>query len=225
MKQIFLIGDSIRYGVSHPERHEDTGYGVFIKEKLKGKANVLAPNENCRFTHYTLRYLHQWAKETGAGENVDLVCWNNGLWDVLRMYGDEPFTPIDQYGEMLRRIYRRIRVLFPRAKVVFFFSTPVEETLAPKGELVRYDEDVVAYNQKAVEVLSPLGVELLDLYTKAKTLQPTYSRDWMHFTPEGAEQLADFIIDSLGLSELPIEDEETQQVDCNRNSTYEGETI
>ena len=30
MQNIFLIGDSIRYGVSHPERHENTGYGIFI---------------------------------------------------------------------------------------------------------------------------------------------------------------------------------------------------
>ena len=206
MKNIFLIGDSIRFGVSHPLRAEDTGYGIFIKNKLLGKANVYGPRENCRFTQYTLRYLHQWAKEENAGENIDLVCWNNGLWDVLRMYGDEPFTSIEEYGKMLQRIYRRIALLFPRAKVVFLLSTPVLESMTPSGDLVRYDRDVVLYNQKAVETLSPLGVEFLDLYAKAKTLQPTYSRDWMHFTPQGAEQLADFIVESLGLQDLPIDD-------------------
>ena len=223
MKHIFLIGDSIRFGVSHPVRVEETGYGVFIRRKLRGKARVYAPEENCRFTQYTLRFLHQWAREAGAGEQIDLVCWNNGLWDVLRMFGDQPFTSLPEYGNMLQRIYRRIALLFPRAKVVFLLTTPVAEELTPSQELIRYDRDVVTYNQKAVEVLSPLGVEFLDLYTKAKDLQPTHSRDWMHYTPEGAEQLADFILQSLGLDNLPLEDAFEQSP--RDNSTYEGETI
>ena len=49
MKKIFLIGDSIRFGAPN-----SPGYGVFVKEKLQDKAIVYAPNENCRFTQYTL---------------------------------------------------------------------------------------------------------------------------------------------------------------------------
>lgn len=30
---------------------------MFLKEKLKGKANIYSPDENCRFAQYTLRGL------------------------------------------------------------------------------------------------------------------------------------------------------------------------
>ena len=58
MKNIFLIGDSIRFGAPG-----SPGYGIYVKEKLEGKANIYAPNENCRFASYTLRYLHEWSGE------------------------------------------------------------------------------------------------------------------------------------------------------------------
>lgn len=35
MKNIYLIGDSIRFGSKN-----STGYGIYVKEKLKGIANV-----------------------------------------------------------------------------------------------------------------------------------------------------------------------------------------
>lgn len=44
---------------------------------------------------------------------INVVHWNNGLWDVLRLFGDEPFTEINYYGETLKRIHKRIKLLFP----------------------------------------------------------------------------------------------------------------
>lgn len=88
MKNIFLIGDSIRFGATN-----SPGYGIYVKEKLDGIANVYAPNENCRFAQYTLRQLHDWVQKLD-GESIDVVHWNNGLWDVLRVDGDEPLTPL-----------------------------------------------------------------------------------------------------------------------------------
>lgn len=69
MKNIFLIGDSIRYGSSSGS---SPGYGVYVKEKLAGIANVYAPDENCRFAQYTQRYLHEWAKGIDR-ESIDTV--------------------------------------------------------------------------------------------------------------------------------------------------------
>lgn len=105
MKNIFLIGDSILYGAPNSD-----GYGMHVKEKLNGKANVYAPEENCRFTQYTLRYLHEWASKVDK-EKIDVIHWNNGLWDVLRLFGDEPLTDIETYGTMIKRIYKRINFL------------------------------------------------------------------------------------------------------------------
>lgn len=57
MKNIYLIGDSIRYGSMN-----SPGYGIYVKEKLKDECNVFSPDDNCRFAQYTLRALHDWKK-------------------------------------------------------------------------------------------------------------------------------------------------------------------
>ena len=144
MKEIVLIGDSIRFG-AHNTNPTSIGYGVFVKEKLQGKANVYAPNENCRFTQYTLRYLHEWANKMPK-EDIDVVHWNNGLWDVIRILGDQPFTDIDYYGETLKRIYSRLKFLFPKAKIIFALSTSVKEEWMGKT-YIRYNSDVEKYNK------------------------------------------------------------------------------
>lgn len=197
--KIFLIGDSIRFGAASaskklgcPAVAESPGYGIFVKEKLDGLAEVYAPGENCRFTEYTLRYLHAWAEQVPR-EEIDVVHWNNGAWDVLRLFGDEPLTPIDVYGEMLKRIYRRIRLMFPNAKVIFATTTPViEEKAVP--EFVRYNRDIEEYNKKAEEVLTELGVQINDLYTVAAEFDESLHSDWVHFGKQGSELLADAVV-------------------------------
>ncbi|WP_235613144.1 hypothetical protein [Paenibacillus sp. LC231] len=52
MKRILLLGDSIRQG----------GYEPYVRERLAGLAEVVAPGENGRFSFYTLwRRLCRWA--------------------------------------------------------------------------------------------------------------------------------------------------------------------
>lgn len=188
MKNIFLIGDSIRYGnfVNSP------GYGVYVKEKLKGRANVFAPDDNCRFVQYTLRYLHEWANDLDK-EKIDIVHWNNGLWDVLRLFGDEPLIPIDAYGDMLERIYKRIRLLFPNAKIIFALTTAVIED--PNGkDFVRLNKDIEEYNNRAREVMERLGVAVNDLYTLSAGFDDSLHSDGTHFGDEGSRLLADAVI-------------------------------
>ncbi len=191
MKHIVLIGDSICFGA--PDCNPpSSGYGRFVKEKLQDKATVYVPSENCRFAQYTLRYLHEWATAIHK-EEVDVVHWNNGLWDVLRLFGDEAFTEIDYYGETLKRIYKRIRFLFPNAKVVFALSTSVKEDWANK-DFFRCNKDIELYNKKAVEVLTPLGVMINDLYSITKTFDDGLRSDWVHYGEEGSKILADAVI-------------------------------
>ena len=64
---------------------------------------------------------------------IDVVHWNNGLWDVLRLNDDEPLTPLSVYINMVERVYKKIRRFFPNAKIIFTLSTPVIEKNAPKG--------------------------------------------------------------------------------------------
>ena len=203
MKNILLIGDSIRFGAT-PKPHlvsygkvcngSSPGYGVYVKEKLDGIANVYAPDENCRFAQYTLRYLHNWAVNLDLPcEEIDVVHWNNGLWDALRLFGDEPMTPIEVYGYMLERVYKRIRLLFPNAKVIFATSTAVVEDWA-NPDFCRYNHEIEQYNQKAVEVMEKLGVQVNDLYAITSKFDDSLHSDWVHFGEKGSEILADAVI-------------------------------
>ena len=54
MKNILLIGDSIRIG-----------YDKSVRDTLKDIANVYFPDENCRFASYVLRYIHEYKNLVG----------------------------------------------------------------------------------------------------------------------------------------------------------------
>ena len=92
MKNLLLIGDSIRMG-----------YDKSVKKTLEGKANVIFPEENCRFASYLLRNFHEYLKDV-KGEDIDVVHWNAGLWDCLRLFEEEPHTPIEVYSYYIERL-------------------------------------------------------------------------------------------------------------------------
>lgn len=191
MRKIFLIGDSIREGCPP----NSPGYGIFVKEGLEGIAEVYTPDENCRFAQYTLRYLHEWAALVPA-EEIDTVYWNNGLWDVLRLFEDEPFTPLDAYLETLRRIHKRIRLVFPNARVIFATNTTVIEDWSDKKTFTRTNRDIYAYNAAAVKLMKELGVEVSDLCAVADRFPPEYHSDWVHFGETGSRTLAQAVIEA-----------------------------
>jgi len=51
MKNVFLIGDSIRIGKYL------FGYERYLREELKNEFNVYSVKDNSRFLQYTLRYI------------------------------------------------------------------------------------------------------------------------------------------------------------------------
>lgn len=183
MKKLFLIGDSIR-----------VGYGSIVREKFSGQAEVFFPEQNCEFAMYTLRHLPEWAEKAGRQDEIDLVHWNNGLWDVLRQYGDEPLTPPDVYAGLLKRIYKRINILFPRAKVIFALSTPQREGMNPNPAFQRTNEDIRKYNAIAKDVMKDLKVEINDLFSVAWKFPASFYTDWVHYTEEGYRLLADAVV-------------------------------
>ncbi len=176
MKNILLIGDSIR-----------AGYDRYVKESFEGKANVYFPSENCRFAQYILRSFNMWTEEINAGD-FDVIHWNAGLWDTLRIYEDDCLTPIDTYISFLERIQSRIERLYPNAVSIFATSTPVRESgFIPDYEM-RYNADVERYNEAACEALTKRGVIINDLYSLLKDAPDSYHSDQTHYyTAEGTE--------------------------------------
>ncbi len=194
MKKIILIGDSIRLG-----------YDKYVKDALEGVAEVYYPNDSARFSQYTLRYLSDWKHDNGWGDDIDLVHWNTGLWDVLEMYGEAPISNPQQYGETIGKIERQIRILFPNAVQIFATNTSViEEKYGPTRK--RHNSTIEQYNRIAVETLSDTGCRINDLYTLTQNA-PVEIRggDPTHFyTPEGTKLIGDRVLSYI-CGELGIE--------------------
>lgn len=183
MKKIVLIGDSIR-----------VGYDKYVKQTLEGEAEVLFSKDSGRFAQYVLRTVSEWKKEENWGDDVDLVHWNAGLWDTLRLFGDEPLTPPEMYGEMIKRIDKRLRYLFPQAKLVFATSTWVQEEKYGSN-FKRYNKDIEAYNKIALEALGDTDTVINDLYTFTKELPASFYSDVTHlYTPEGTQAMTNRVL-------------------------------
>ena len=169
MKNVILIGDSIRMG-----------YDKYIKDALAGTAEVYYPSENCRFAEYVLRYAHEWKKNDGWSQDADIVHWNAGLWDVLELFGDAPMTSPQYYAEAIARIDKRLRMLFPRAKMVFATSTAVlEEKMSENFK--RHNSIIEQYNKIAVEALAGTDTQINDLYAVTHNCPEDWHSDAVHY--------------------------------------------
>ena len=193
MKKIVLMGDSIRMG-----------YDKYVKEALSGVAEVYYPEENCRFAEYMLRYAHVWKENGKWPDDVDLVHWNAGLWDVLELFDDGPMTSISYYAEAIARIDKRIRMLYPNAKVVFATSTPViEEQYGPGAK--RHNATIRAYNEAAINALASTNTMINDLYSLADDLPPEYHSDCTHYSTDKGRELLGGRVISIICNQLGIE--------------------
>lgn len=195
MKNLLLIGDSIRMG-----------YDKSVRKTLEDKSNVIFPGDNCRFASYVLRYIHEYFDGVD-GKDIDVVHWNAGLWDCLRLFGEDPHTPIEFYEYYIDRICQRIVKLCPNAKVIFATSTSV---LSEKmdADFKRYNEEIEAYNKAAVAIVQEYGFEVNDLYVLSATLPEEAHSDPVHYyTPAGTEaftnQVLSYVVPALGFDEVP----------------------
>ena len=164
-----------------------------------------------------MRQLSYWKVALSLPE-IDVVHWNNGLWDVLHLnaasggrdgeaegktisppnvsakfhFDADPLTPPDIYRYYIGRVFTRIRQLFPCAEVVFATTTPVIEEQA--NWAYRSNSEIDDYNRIAREVLVPHGVSINELGDFARKNCGALHRDWVHYNDEGSSMLADEII-------------------------------
>ena len=180
------------------------GYDKYVKEALASVAEVYYPDENCKYAENVLRFAHEWKTKLGLGGDVDLVHWNAGLWDELELFGDEPLSTLDYYKNVIPRIDKRLRMLFPNAKIVFATSTPVLEHRC-NPEFRRHNSTIELYNNEAVKALEGTGTVINDLYSLAASLPEEYHSDAVHYyTDGGTENIGGRVI-SVICKELGIE--------------------
>ena len=212
MKKVVLIGDSIRMG-----------YDKYVKDALSSVAEVYYPEENCRFAENVLRFAHEWKTLGKWPDDVDLVHWNAGLWDALELFGDEPLTSLSYYGEAIARIHKRLRMIFPNAKIVFATSTPVyEEKCDPNFR--RHNSTIREYNRVATEALSCCDCTINDLYSLCENAPKSNYSDSVHFYTDAGTELIGGRVLSIICKELDIAAEKVN-IDNFEPEKYSKENI
>lgn len=137
--------------------------------------------------------MHEYKAQVKGGE-VEVVHWNAGLWDCLRLFEEEPHTPIDIYTYYIDRICKRIKKLFPHAAVIFATSTRVQSEKMSKN-FMRYNEEIEKYNEAAVQVVKKYGFLVNDLYAVSAALPDDAHSDPVHYyTPVGTEAFANAVL-------------------------------
>ena len=177
MKQVVLIGDSIRMG-----------YQAAVRRELAAVAEVWGPEENGGTSANVLAHLDEWA----LARSPALVHVNCGLHDLRKAFGEaQSFIPLTQYAANVREVLTRLTAM-AGTRVVWASTTPVDEKRhhAVKG-FDRFEADVRAYNAAALAVAAELGVAVDDLFAvvtpagKGRLL----GEDGVHFTAEGYDVL------------------------------------
>lgn len=185
MKNVFLVGDSIR-----------VGFCETVKCELSDIAEVHYPDDNCAYTQYTYVNLPYWAGAKTDPKKVDLVYWNNGHHDTahwMKDNDDGPLNSPEEYAHMLRRLVKRMHFVFPNAEIIFYTTTHREEGLKDMTE-PRSNEEIDTYNAVAREVMVEAGIPVSDVcgYADLLTDDPKFA-DGIHFTPECFEKIGKFV--------------------------------
>ncbi len=172
MKQIILIGDSVRMQ-----------YQPSVAGKLSDIANVSGPEENSRWSGYTLNSLRFWLPQL---PNPDLVQWNCGLWDMGDDYQEgRHFYPLDLYEETCHRICRILRKITgkPELRIVIATTTPT---------LHEDHGDILLYNDVLRKVAAEENAVINDLYNVvAPNIAEMIGDDHIHLSQTGVEAVAE----------------------------------
>lgn len=198
MKKVILLGDSIK-----------SWYASRVTELLEGKCEVLQMvGDNGRFTYYSLRQLMELIQK--HGEQIDLVHFNNGYWDMAIMpILNKPMMTTEEYKMGLRKIIELSRAA--GAKLIFATTTPLpaiekSQDNTGTGSTFVFEQDCVKiFNEAALEVMKEENVPVNDLYAVCKQDKNFYKcEDNLHHTPEGNEILAQHVAAAI-LKELGME--------------------
>lgn len=179
MKKVLLLGDSIRLG-----------YQPDVTKLLEGKAIVTGPQDNCRFSAYTLWHAFQWVAEAGE---VDIIHWNNGIWDMYTHLQDgERFVTPEEYGRNIARTLKELRALCPKARILFATTTPVADANA-----LITNESIDCINDIARRIMSEEHIEVDDLNLALRGQPELICEDNLHLTAQGYLKAAETVVKAL----------------------------
>lgn len=196
MKNVLLIGDSIRMG-----------YQSRVAELLGDDVKIYAPDENCRYTKFTLWGMFSWM-EGWNYPKFDVIHWNTGTWDLHRCTVDgEVFVPLPEYLETNRRL---------AIQMEYYSKNLIWATILPGGKeldqakktnylvgddeqpnvflcdtMEKWNADVRRYNEECAKMLRGRGIVINDLYSViAGRTDEFISGDGIHPNDAGYDLLA-----------------------------------
>ena len=158
------------------------GYGLKVPQLLADTATVWQPDDNCRYSKYTLLATQAYWANDLAG--ADVIHWNNGVWDTCD-WGDGVFAPVDEYVTTMLRI---AAILQKQAKTVIFATTMPVADGYPYSDNAR----IRAFNAAIVPELAARGILINDLYALVEPDIHTLIRsdDHIHLTDAGIDLCA-----------------------------------
>jgi len=186
MKNIFLIGDSIRMA-----------YEPAVRELLDDIGTVNAPKDNCRFAANVFNSLRFW---NASLKKADVIHFNAGLWDIAVLYREDGcFTPLDWYMVTMKKIVRELKKF--DAKLIFATTTPCrpeKEALPGPFPPPLFNRDVERYNEAACALMARAGIIVNDLYSVvAPHIGEYICDDLTHTTDAGKAALARAVADKI----------------------------
>ena len=178
MKRVLLIGDSIRLH-----------YQNEVKRLIGDEYEIVAPQENCRFSSYVLNSLRYWLAEC---PNSDIIHWNAGLWDIAVLYKEDGcFTPVEEYVLNMQKILRELKKT--GAKIIYATTTPVldeKKYLAGPIPPAHDNEDIIRYNRAVLEAFKEEAIVINDLHKiMYQEKDRLLSEDMIHPNEEGIKRL------------------------------------
>lgn len=203
LPDILLLGDSI-----------SMGYTPFVRELMKGKANVFRPAKpdgtaaNCSDTAYGLAQLDHWL---AVRPKWSVIHFNWGLHDLKHMVkgaatatasrdpNDPPLHNLDEYKANMEQIIARLKKT--GAHLILATTTPVPEGVTKP--FFRSPADPPRYNAVAIEVAKGNGIAVNDLFA---FIQPRVAElqnhKGVHFNEAGSRALAEQVAKAI-VVELP----------------------
>ena len=194
MVKILLLGDSIRGGYQHK-----------VQEKLGENYKVFAPNDNCRFSAYTLNSVRFWLGLQALPEvkefmtEPDIIHWNNGLWDVARLFGENRcFCSLDEYLSNMERTYNFLRKN-TKAKIILATTTPTRKEKELDPMVSHFVADIERYNKALIERLGDKVDCVNDLFSLVMSEREKIIRedDLIHLTDYGKEVCSNAVVQSI----------------------------
>ncbi len=202
LPDVLLLGDSI-----------SMGYTPFVRELMKGKANVFRPAKpdgtaaNCSDTAYGLAQLDHWL---AVRPKWSVIHFNWGLHDLKHMVkgaatptvskdpNDPPLHTLDEYRANMEQIIARLKKT--GARLILATTTPVPEGA---NNPFRSPIDPPRYNAVAIEVAVRNAVAVNDLFAFIHPrLAELQNHKGVHFNEAGSRALAEQVA-KVVLAELP----------------------